>query len=136
MIVFYHPADLSPVHIVTVYADQYRKFIEANPQQWPFLVIEGENLRIEEVEVLPEGQWRRRLPMQIVAPSSAVVNEEFEITGVPEGMTIEVDGAAVGEMDASGSLTLSMGTPAFYQVRFSGPAYITKEITIEAVPAT
>ena len=132
MIVFYHSTSLAPVHIVTIYAEDYLKFIESTPQQWPHFVIPNAQLRPEEIEILPGPTWRRRQPMPVVAPMQINVGANFVISGVPSGAEIYLNGASCGTADGS-EIDMELGVAGFYRLRFECSGYITKEITIEAI---
>jgi hypothetical protein len=136
MIVFYNPSNYSPSHVVFEAADEYMKWLEdpATVHDSPYVII-PERMSLEEIEILPGPAWRRRQPMQIIAPEQVIVGETFMITGVPNGATVAESYEVLGVMDASGVLEMTFDTPAIYTFQISCSGYITKEFTIEALPA-
>lgn len=122
------------VNNVVLYApENYRQFLEENPDPNEDWLETDENLAFEEIEVLSDKTVRRRAPLMLEVPSSVTVGTEFVIGGIPAGLSIHVNNELLGTMDESGSLEFTAETGGFYHFRFEGSGYITKELTVEAV---
>lgn len=132
MFIFYNPETLRVDHVVTYAPPDYSKFLSRmGDQHW---VETNEEFKMEEIEILPDRTLRRRVPMSLEAPSSLRVGVSSMITGVPEGAKVFVNGTLQGVMDSSEVLDFTLETGGQYHFRFECSGYITKEITLEAIP--
>lgn len=132
MFVFFDPETRRVHHVVHMHPIDYGKWLENNPPQNEDWVETNQDFAFEEIEVLPDKTLRRRQPMTLDYPRIVQTGVEFPITGVPEGVTIVVNGAEEGVMDASNLLEFTAGVGGRYRFRFEGPGYIAQEIEIEA----
>lgn len=132
MFVFFDRVTRAVQHIVTLHPIDYADWLRDNwPQSEDWLETD-EAYRLEEIEVLPDKTLRRRQPMTLTYPQTVTTGVEFAIGGVPAGVSIIVNGAALGVMDDSGVLEFTAQTGGAYRFRFEGPGYITQEISLEA----
>lgn len=132
MFVFFHRDTRIVHHIVTLHPENYREWLENNPPAGEDWLETSDNYAIDEIEVLPDLSLRRRQPMTLTYPPTATTGIEFAILGVPSGVSILVNGAALGVMDDSGALEFTAQTGGAYRFRLEGPGVITQEILIEA----
>ena len=145
MIVVYDPKTLIPYHFVTFHMSDYSDHLETRGETY---LMTEEIVAPQDLSVAGDPQTGRpRLyrrdgetriavetlaPLPIVAPEALQVGAEAAFTAVPEGVSIAVNGAPQGAMDASCRLEFTPASPGRYRFRFSGPGWITKEVALEA----
>jgi hypothetical protein len=131
MFIFYDPNTLKMVHAVIIAPPEYREFLlTKQDEHW---IETDENITPEEVEVMPDKTIRRRVPMNISAPNIVSVGELHTITGVPEGISISVNGVNQGVMDSSQHIEFEPQIAGEYIFRFEGSGYIALEKKIEVI---
>lgn len=131
MFVFYDPDTLKLIHAVIIAPPEYRDFLLTKPDEhW---IETEENITPEEVEIMPDKTIRRRVPMNISAPDTVVLGEITNITGIPEGVSISVNGTSQGIMDNSQHIEFEPKISGEYIFRFEGSGYINQEKVIEVI---
>lgn len=131
MFVFYDPNTLKLIHAVIIAPPEYKEFLSTKPDEhW---IETDENITPEEVEIMPDKTIRRRVPMNISAPNTIVLGQAQNITGIPEGVSINVNGTSQGVMDSSHIIEFDPQMSGTYVFRFEGSGYITQEKTIEVI---
>ena len=134
MIIIYDPDTLTPWQIVHHADREYLAWLESNSGH--SYVMTEERMTPEEIEVIrtPEGvALRRRVPLPEISCETLRVGQERTLSGIPEGVSVFVNGAAPVVMDASGTLEITASTAGFYVFRFEGSGWITREISLEAL---
>ena len=133
MIVEYD-AQLRPFHAIGHYPKGTGEWMQS--QGMTFIEID-ETMGLDEVELFRENGevvCRRRQHLSIDALATMRVGVETIITGIPKGLQIAINGVIQGEMDESGELALTPQRAGFYTITFSGSAWVTKEVRLEALP--
>lgn len=131
MLLVYHKANLAIGYLVTTYADSYKDFIDAHPDLGCIETDETDvSAATHNIKGVDPVVWLvAKIPFDITVVGG-------HISGLPVGTIVSADGGfcTIDEEDA-GELELTFETPGSYQVSFSHPDYLDKEITVEAVAA-